>query len=152
MAPAARAISSSLAAGSNGCSVPGTTGTPARMATARAPVLLPMSRDCFGRRADERQAGIAAGTREGRVLGQEPVAGMHRIGARSARDVEDRLDVEIAAGGLVRPEVEGLMCLAHVPRGAVAVGIDGDGRQPHFAARANDPDGDLAAVGDEDFH
>ena len=42
MAPAARAISSSLAAGSNGCSVPGTTGTPARMATARAPVLLPI--------------------------------------------------------------------------------------------------------------
>ena len=77
---------------------------------------------------------------------------MDRVGAGAARDVEDRVDVEIAAGGLVRPEVEGLMRLAHVARGAIAVGIDGDGRQPHLAARANDPDGDLAAVGDEDFH
>ena len=77
---------------------------------------------------------------------------MNRIGTRSARDVEDRVNAEIAAGGLVRPEVEGLMCLADMARGAVAVGIDGDSRQPHLAARANDPDGDLAAVGDEDFH
>ena len=109
-------------------------------------------RDGLGRRPDERQAGVAAGTRERRVLGQESVAGMDRVGAGSARDVEDRLDVEVAAGGLVWPEVERLMRLAHVARGTVAVGIDGDGRQPHLAACANDPNGDLAAVGDEDFH
>ncbi len=132
--------------------MPGTTGTPARMATARARGLAAHGRDRFWGRTDERQAGVAAGARERRVLGQEPVAGMHRVGARPARDVEDRVDVEVAAGRLVRTEVEGLMRLAHVARGAVAVGIDGDGRQPQFAARANDPNGDLAAVGDEDFH
>ncbi len=109
-------------------------------------------RNRFRGRANERQAGVAAGAREGGVLGQEAVAWMHRLGARSARDVEDRLDVEVAAGRLVRAEVKGLMRLAHVPRGAVAVGIDRHGRQPQFAARANDPNGDLAAVGDEDFH
>ena len=109
-------------------------------------------RDRFWGRTNERQAGVAAGTREGGVLGQEPIAWMYRLGAGSARDVENCLDVEVAAGRLVRAEVEGLMRLAHVPRGAVAVGIDRHGRQPQFAAGANDPNGDLAAVGDEDFH
>ena len=109
-------------------------------------------RDSLGRWPDEGQAGAAAGARKGCVLGQESVARMDRVGAGSACDVEDRVNVEIAAGGLVRPEVERLMCLADVARGAVAVGIHGDSRQPHLAARANDPDGDLAAVGDEDFH
>ena len=77
---------------------------------------------------------------------------MHRVGPGSARDVENGLDVEVTAGRLVGPEVERLIGLAHVARRAIAVGVDGDGRQPHFAARANDSDGDLAAVGDEDFH
>jgi len=39
-----------------------------------------------------------------------------------------------------------------VARGAVAVRVDGDSREPHLAARAHDTDGNLAAVGDQDFH
>ena len=77
---------------------------------------------------------------------------MHCVGARSAGDVDDRLDIEVAAGGLVRAEVEGLMRLAHVPRGTIAVGIDRHGRQPQCAARAHDPNGDVAAGGAEGFH
>ena len=77
---------------------------------------------------------------------------MHRVGPGSARDVENGLDVEVTSGGLVGPEVERLIGLTHVARRAVAVGVDGDGREPHFAAGANDSDGNLAAVGDEDFH
>ncbi len=65
---------------------------------------------------------------ERRVLGQESVAGMDGVGAGSARDVEDRVNVEVAARGLVGPDVEGLIGLAHVARGAIAVGIDRDGR------------------------
>ena len=34
---------------------------------------------------------------------------------------------------------------------AVGVGVDGDRADPELAQRAEDPDGDLAAVGDEDF-
>ena len=109
-------------------------------------------RNRLGRWPDEGQPGVAARAREARILGQESVARMDRVGAGASRDVEDRVNVEIAAGGLVRPEVEGLVRLADMARGAVAVGIDGDRRQPHLAACTNDPDGDLAAVGDEDFH
>ena len=63
-----------------------------------------------------------------------------------------RLDVEVAARRLVRAEMKRLIRLAHVARGAVAVRVDRDSREPHLAARAHDTDGDLAAVGDQDFH
>ena len=41
-------------------------------------------RDRFRRRADEGQAGVAARGGEVFVLGEEPVAGMHGVGARIA--------------------------------------------------------------------
>jgi hypothetical protein len=48
--------------------------------------------------------------------------------------------------------VKRLVGFAHVARVAITIGEDGDGRQPHFTACPDDPDGDFAAVGDEDFH
>jgi hypothetical protein len=36
-------------------------------------------------------------------------------------------------------------------RSAIALGIDRDRRQLHLAARADNPNGDLAAVGDENL-
>ena len=49
--------------------------------------------DRAGRRPDEGDARVLAGLGEGRVLGQEPVAGVHGLGARLAADLEDPLDV-----------------------------------------------------------
>jgi hypothetical protein len=37
-------------------------------------------------------------------------------------------------------------------RGAITLGVDGDRRNAHFATRTGNPNGDFAAVGDEDFH
>ena len=93
---ARRATSASGTRSSSGCSVPGTTGTPARMAASRAAVLLPIERDRFGRRPDERQPRVAARAREAGVLGQEPVAGVHRVRPRPPRGVDDRVDPEVA--------------------------------------------------------
>ena len=76
-----RAISSSVAPAPSGASVPGTTGTPARIATLARAGLAAHQRDRLGRRADERQAGVAARARERGVLGEEPVAGMDGVGA-----------------------------------------------------------------------
>ena len=60
-----------------------------------------------------------------------------------------RVDAKIALRRLTRADVDGLVGFAHVPRAAIAVRIHGDRPQPHFAARPDDPDGDLAAVGNE---
>jgi hypothetical protein len=109
-------------------------------------------RDRFGRGADERQAGVAARARERRVLGQESVARVDGVRAGPARGVEDGVNPEVAADRLARADVQRLVGLADVAGVAIAIGIDGDGGQSHLAAGANDPDGDLAAVGDQNFH
>ena len=140
------------ACASNGRSVPGTTGTPARIAMPRAAVLLPISAMASGEGPMNVRPASRHARGERRILGEKSIAWMDRVGAGTARNVEQRVDIEVAAGGLVRPEVKRLIGFLHVARRAVAVGIDGDSRQPHLAARANDSDGDLAAVGDQDFH
>ena len=109
-------------------------------------------RDGFGRRPDERQPRVAARAREAGVLCQEPVAGVHRVGPGPPRGVHDRVDPQVAQGRFGRAEMNRLVRLAHVARAAVAVRVHGNRREAHFAARADDPNGDLAAVGDEDFH
>ena len=62
-----------------------------------------MAVDRLGRRADEDQPGIGAGLREVGALGQEAVAGMHRVGAGAPGGVEDAPDVEVAVGGRAAP-------------------------------------------------
>jgi hypothetical protein len=41
---------------------------------------------------------------------------------------------------------------SHVKRRTIAVGVHGNGPEPQLAARANHPHGDLATIGDENFH
>src|SRR5262249_3932638 len=50
----------------------------------------------FGRRTDEREAGLRAPTGERRVLAEETIAGMHRVTARFRRHAQDLLDIEIS--------------------------------------------------------
>ena len=75
---------------------PGTTGTP-RAAPAAAPSIFdPICAMASRRRADEDEAGVGARRRERRVLGEEAVAGMHGVGAGSARGVDDGADRQVA--------------------------------------------------------
>jgi hypothetical protein len=74
-----------------------------------------------------------------------------RVGTRPARGVHDAIDAQVAVGGRIGPDRHCLVGHAHMPRRAIALGVDRDRGHAHVAARANDPHRDLAAVGDKDL-
>ena len=100
------------------------------------------------RRPDEDDPGLAAQLGEIGVLGQEAVARMDAFGADPLRQRDDRLAVEIALGAgadLVR-----LVGDARVQGAAVGRRRQRDRAHAHPPRRADDPAGDLAAIGDQD--
>ncbi len=101
--------------------------------------------------ADEHDAGLGERLGEGRALGQEAVAGMHRLGARLLAGGDDLVDHEIGLRRGGRPDGDRLV--RHLDMQGVLVGfrIDRDRLYPHAARRLDDSAGDFAAVGDQDF-
>ena len=77
--------------------------------------------DRRGRRADPDEAGVLAGPGEGRVLGQEPVARVDRLGATRACRLDDPLDVQVALSRRARPDQPRLVGAPHVQRAAVGL-------------------------------
>ena len=75
---------------------------------------------------------------------------MDGIGAGLHCSVEDLVDDEVGLGCCAAAEGECLIGQLHVQGVSVRVGIHGDRRQPGVAAGSNDPNRDLAAVGDQD--
>ena len=96
------------------------------------------------------QPGSFDGFDEIGVLGEEAVARMDRIGAGALRRVEDAIDLEIALHDGRRADPHRLVGHCDMLRVRVGVGVDGDGAQAHPARGADDPAGDLAAIGDEE--
>ena len=86
---------------------------------------------------------------EGGVLGEEPVAGVHRVRTAAARDVEQLLGDQVALAGGGAAQRVGLVGHLHVQRVAVRVGVHGHRPHPAVLAGPGDPDGDLTAVGDQ---
>jgi hypothetical protein len=88
------------------------------------------------------------GPREGGVLGQETVAGVHGVGVSAPGDGDDLVDVQVGLrrGGPVKRV--GLIGGPHVLGVEVLVGVDGDAGQAGIPAGARHPDRDLAAVRD----
>ncbi len=109
-------------------------------------------RDDFRGWADEGQAGIATRSSKAGVLGEKTIARVDGVRTTALRRIDDPFDPQIAFSRGARADVNSLIRLAHMPRITIAVGIDRDRRDAHLAAGANDPDGDLSPVGDEDFH
>ena len=140
--------SSTVATGSV---VPGTIGTPAARHQLAGAGLGAHGLDRARRRADEDDPGLLAGLGEGRVLGEEAVAGVDRLGARLAGDLEDLLDVQVALGRRGAAQEVGLGRAADVQGVAVDLGVDGHRGDAELVQRAADADGDLAAVGDQDL-
>ena len=76
---------------------------------------------------------------------------MDRVGAGDLGGADDRRHAQIAVGAARRADADVLVGEADVQRVLVGLGVDGDGLDAELAAGADDAQGDLAAVGDEDF-
>ena len=107
--------------------------------------------DGLGGGADPGQPGVDHGLRERGVLGEEAVAGVDRVGAGLAGDVEQLVLHQVGVAGGRAAERVGLVGDLDVQRVAVGVGIHGDRADPAVRARPRDAHGDLATVGNEDL-
>ena len=104
----------------------------------------------LGPRADEHDPGPLAGPGELGVLGEEAVARVDRVDVLRLGQRDDRLDVQIAADRLAGlADLVRLVGLEPVHREPVFVRVDRHGADAQLVGRAKDPDGDLAAVGDQ---
>ncbi len=104
------------------------------------------------RRAYESNSGLFAGARERRVLGKKAVSRMNRVNASFFGERDDPRDVQIGLDGtFARPDLVRLVGLKTVQAETVLLRIDPDGAKPKLGGRAKDADGDLAAVGGEQF-
>ena len=104
------------------------------------------------RGADEGDAVRLARLGEQRVLGEEAVAGVDRVGAALDGHPHDVLVVEVGPHRVaLLADLVGLVGLEAVLGPAVLVREDGDRPGAELGGRAERPDGDLPTVGDEDL-
>ncbi len=94
--------------------------------------------DLRGGRPDEHEVGGLADLCELGVLGEEPVAGVNRIGAS-----------DLSRRG--RPDADVLVRETHVQRLAIGLGMHGYGRDAELAAGTYDAERDFPAISDQDF-
>ena len=103
-------------------------------------------------RPDERDPVLRRLRREIRVLREEPVARVDRVGAGLNRDTHDLVDIEIRTHGVpLGADLVGLVCLQTVQGVAVFQGEDGDGAGSQLIRGAERSDRYFTAIGDEDL-
>ena len=99
------------------------------------------------RRSDESDAGAIAGARKRGVLGQEAVPRMDGVDALLMSEGDNAFHVEIGLHwALAFAHEVGFVGLEAVQGQAVFLGVNGDGAQAEFVGRAQDANGDLAAI------
>jgi hypothetical protein len=98
------------------------------------------------RRPEEHDAVPFARLDEFRVLTQEPVSGVNRVGAGRLRGLENRRLIEIAFGRRRWSQQNGRVGLRDVRRVAVGLRVHRDRRHAQRPQRPDDPAGDRAAV------
>ena len=76
---------------------------------------------------------------------------MDGIGVRDLGGRDDRRNVQIGELALGRSDTDSLIGKAYVQRSTVCLGIDGNGLDAELFRCANDAQGDLATVGDQEF-
>jgi hypothetical protein len=98
---------------------------------------------------DPDQARVDHRLGEVRILGQEAVAGVDRLGLGRLRRRDDLVADQIALARRTWADVHRLVGHAHVKRISVSVGIDRDRPDPHAPRGSDHAARDLAAVGDQ---
>jgi hypothetical protein len=106
--------------------------------------------DRLRRRPDERDPGRGARPRQLRVLRQEAVAGVDRLGAGQSGGREHRLDRQVRLARRRRADPHRDVGGRDMDRAHVGVAVDRHRAHAELPQRARDPHGDLAAVGDQD--
>lgn len=102
------------------------------------------------RRADENDLLLGATPCQLRILAEEAIARMQRIAARSPGRRDHRLDVQIGARAAAG-DLAGIVGGADMQRGRIVGGIDGDRGKAALGRGTGDADGDLTAVGNQQF-
>jgi hypothetical protein len=118
---------------------------------AASPRLVGHQPDDLGIRPDELDVAGGAHLRQVGALGQEPVAGMNRVGAGDLRRADHRRHVQITVRASRRSDADVLVRKFDVERVLVGLGVHGDRLDAELAARIDDPQGDFATIGDENF-
>ena len=107
--------------------------------------------DGVGIRADEGDALVNQGLLKGAVLGQEAVAGVHRIGPGLLAGGDDLVDHQVTLGGGRGADVDGFIRHLHMEGVAVGVGVHRHSGDAEPLGGLEHPAGDLAAVGYQNF-
>ena len=100
---------------------------------------------------DEADVAALADVGEMGVLRQKPVAGMDGIHVGNLRGADDAVNPQIALAGGRLADADGLVGQLHVHRIDVRFGVDRHRADVQLLARANDADGNFAAVSDQDL-
>ena len=118
-----------------------------RLHFAARAVLFAHHRDQFGGRPNESDVRGFADLREVRVLREKAIAGMNGVHVGDFRGADHLRDVQVTLAAAGRPDANGLIRKAHVQRIAIRFGIDSDGGNTQFFARADDAQRDFPAIG-----
>ncbi len=99
---------------------------------------------------NEGQPGLGAASAKVRTFGQEAVTGMDGVTLRRLCRRNHVRAVQIGRGPLAWQR-QSLIGHAQMQRARVVLGIDRHRREAHVGCRAGDADGDLTAIGDQQF-
>ena len=104
-----------------------------------------------GLRANEADVAVLADLGEVGVLGEEPVAGVDGIDVRNLGGLDDAVDAQIALSAGRAADADGFVRHLRVHGVRVCLRVHRHGADIQFLAGADDPDGDLTAIGYEYF-
>ncbi len=112
-------------------------------------ILVAQSLHRLGRWADELDLAIAAHFSEMGVLRQKAVAGMNGLHIGGLRRADEARNLQIAFRRRGRADADFLIGQIEIRRTAIRLAVDGDRLDAHLLAGANDPQGDLSSIGDQ---
>ena len=119
-------------------SEPGTVGMPSSFGGALGRDLVAHQADMFGPGTDELHVVLGENFGEAGVLGEEPIARMHGVGAGDLAGREQRRNVEVAVLGGRRTDADALVGEPHVHGVLVRGRMHGHRRDAELLARAQD--------------
>ena len=105
----------------------------------------------FRRWTDEDDPLPGAGIGKAGVLAQEPISGVNGLSAAFSGYSQDPAGIQIGFGGRVARQRVGFVGRTRPERTRVRIRVHGHSAHAQFMAGANDPQGNLPAVGDQDL-